>query len=292
MQNECGLPSRWATPEQVVELNPLIDPASNTGGTYCPEDGAIDPPRNVAACVTAMRAAGVELREGVAVTGLRIAAGRVEGVETQAGFVAAERVILAGGWGQRALSAMAGGHGVPIGAVRHQVAVTSPHPRLAAGPLPMGFDLGAGLYWRQEEDGLLFGMSNPSEAPGEAKAIDWRMLEGIRERLASLVPLTRELDLRRLWAATIDYSPDHLPILGPALDGEGAPVAGLLVASASGHGMMWGPGVARAAADLVLRGHTEVTDVSFLGADRFDSEGRSKLATDPIALPFPETAEG
>ena len=292
MQNDCGLPSRWATPEQVAELNPLIDPASITGGTYCPEDGAIDPPRNVAACLTTMRAAGVELREGVRVTGLRVAGGRVEGVETDAGFVAAERVILAGGWGQRALSAMAGGRGVPIGAVRHQVAVTGPHPRLASGPLPMGFDLGAGLYWRQEEDGLLFGMSNPAEAPGEATAIDWEMLAAIRERLQALVPLTRELDLRRVWAATIDYSPDHLPILGPALDAGGAPIAGLWLASASGHGMMWGPGVARAAADLALTGGSDVTDVSFLGADRFDAQGRSSLATDPIALPFPESPEG
>ena len=51
--------------------------------------------------------------------------------------------------------------------------------------------------------------------------------------------------------------------------------------------MMWGPGVARVAADLVLRGRTEVTDVSDLGLDRFDAQGRSRLAPDPIALPFP-----
>ena len=36
-----------------------------------------------------------------------------------------------------------------------------------------------------------------------------------------------------------------------------------------------------------LTGHTDVTDVSGLGLDRFDEQGRSKLAPDPIALPFP-----
>ena len=51
--------------------------------------------------------------------------------------------------------------------------------------------------------------------------------------------------------------------------------------------MMWGPAVARAAAELALTGSTEVVDVSDLGLDRFDAEGRSRLATDPIALPFP-----
>ena len=65
-------------------------------------------------------------------------------------------------------------------------------------------------------------------------------------------------------------------------------MAGTVVAAAGGHGMMWGPGVSRAAADLALTGTTEVLDVSDLGLDRFDEHGRSRLAADPIALPFPE----
>ena len=51
--------------------------------------------------------------------------------------------------------------------------------------------------------------------------------------------------------------------------------------------MMWGPGVSRAAADLVLHGTTDVVDVTDLGLDRFDEQGRSRLAPDPIALPVP-----
>jgi hypothetical protein len=31
-----------------------------------------------------------------------------------------------------------------------------------------------------------------------------------------------------------------------------------------------------------------VDDVPMLGLDRFDAAGRSRLAADPIALPFPE----
>jgi sarcosine oxidase subunit beta len=52
--------------------------------------------------------------------------------------------------------------------------------------------------------------------------------------------------------------------------------------------MMWGPGVSRAAADLVLTGSTDVVDVGPLGLDRFDELGNSYLDPDPIALPFPE----
>ncbi len=53
---------------------------------------------------------------------------------------------------------------------------------------------------------------------------------------------------------------------------------------------MWGPAVARAAADVALTGKSGVTDTAALGLDRFDEAGRSRLATDPIALPFPEQA--
>jgi sarcosine oxidase subunit beta len=103
------------------------------------------------------------------------------------------------------------------------------------------------------------------------------------------VPVTAGLGLRRIWAATIDYTPDHLPIIGPAL-ASGATIGGVTVASAGGAGMMWGPAVARAAADVALTGTSDVVDVADLGLDRFDADGNSKLATDPIALPFPVAA--
>lgn len=54
--------------------------------------------------------------------------------------------------------------------------------------------------------------------------------------------------------------------------------------------MMWGPGVARVAADLSLEGRTGVIDVADLGMDRFDEHGHSPFY-DPIALPFPPNAD-
>ena len=173
------------------------------------------------------------------------------------------------------------------GGTRHQVVVTQPHPELAATRVPMVFDVASGIYWRPEEGGLLWGMSNPDEAPGEAQLFDEAYFARMRARVADLVPVTAGLGLRRTWAATIDYTPDHLPILGPLLTGEGT-VDGAWVAAAGGHGMMWGPAVSRAAADLLLTGTSDVVDTAPLGLDRFDEHGRSSLAADPIALPFPE----
>ena len=55
--------------------------------------------------------------------------------------------------------------------------------------------------------------------------------------------------------------------------------------------MMWGPGVARVAADLAVHGATSLIDVDGLGLDRFDEHGRSRLAPDSVALPFPAAAD-
>jgi sarcosine oxidase, subunit beta len=289
MQNALGLSVRWLEPGQVDALNPTLAPGRTLGGTYCAEDGYLTPPRNVTAYAVALATSGVQVRERTTLLGLETSAsGAVTGVLTSAGPISAPLVVLTGGPELADVGSLAGIR-VPAGGVRHQVAVTEPHPDLAAERVPMVFDLSAGLYWRPEEGGLLFGMSNPDEPPGAAVSIDEPYLAAMRQRLAELVPVTAALGLRRTWAATIDYTPDHLPIIGPAIS-HGQVITGVTIASAGGAGMMWGPAIARATADAALVGTSDVVDVSDLGLDRFDAAGNSRLGTDPIALPFPEHA--
>ena len=286
MQNSMGVPSVWLSSDEAIEHNPLLARDSFVGASYLATDGCIDPPRNVRAYSLAMQQAGVELREGVAFRGLRTEGGRLAGVMTSEGAIDTDRVILTGGPTLGEVGEIAGVR-IPAGAVRHQVAVTEPRPEFQVERQAMAFDVGAGLYWRLEDGGLLFGFSNPDEPPGIAREIDWPYMAEMRQRLAALLPITKDLALRKAWAATIDYTPDHQPILGPALDREGAPIEGVTVASPGGHGMMWGPAVAKIAADLALEGRTALTDLRDLGLDRFDSQGVSRIAPDPIALPFP-----
>jgi sarcosine oxidase, subunit beta len=288
MQNALGLSVRWLEPDEVDRLNPTLAPGLTRGGTFCAEDGYLTPPRNVTAYAVALALSGVTVAERTSLSGLVTGGGRVTAVDTSRGRISSPLVVLTGGPELAEVGGLAGLR-IPAGGVRHQVAVTQPHPDLDPSRLPMVFDLSAGLYWRPEEKGLLFGMSNPDEPPGPAAAVDLAYLARMRERLAELVPVTRGLGLRRIWAATIDYTPDHLPIIGPALTPDGR-MNGTTVASAGGAGMMWGPAVARAAADVALTGSSEVVDTAPLGLDRFDEHGRSRLATDPIALPFPAHA--
>jgi len=288
MQQGLGLDVEWLTPAEAAAHNPTLSPDSHLGGSYAAGDGYLDPPRNVLAYSIVLARSGVRVQERTQFTGLAVSGGNVIGVETSTGTLATERVVLTGGPDLARVGRLAGVV-VHAGGTRHQVAVTEPHPSFAADRMgAMVFDVSDGLYWRPEEGGLLFGMSNPDEQPGEAREIDWAYMEKMRKRLADLVPLSTGLALRRAWAATIDFTPDHLPILGPAIGARG-PLPGVTVASAGGHGMMWGPAVARIAADLALCRETDVIDdVPSLGLDRFDADGRSRLDPDPIALPFPE----
>ncbi len=289
MQQGLGLDVRWVGPEEFDELNPSMRPGQTLGASYAADDGYLDPPRNVLAYTAALVTAGVRVCERTAFTGLIHSGDTVTGVETSAGPIATDRVVLTGGPTLAAVGRAAGAR-IPAGGARHQVVVTGPHADFAPDRLPMVFDVASGIYWRPCEGGVLWGMSNPEEPPGEAVAFDHDYHRLMAERMAKLLPATAEVGVRKTWAATIDFTPDHLPILGPLLADNG-PIDGTVVAAAGGHGMMWGPGVARVAADLATTGRTDVVDVSDLGLDRFDEYGHSRLAADPIALPFPELAD-
>ncbi len=289
MQQALGLDVRWLGSDEVDAMNPVLKPGMTLGASYAAGDGYIDPPSNVLAYTAALVGSGVRIVEHTSFTGLTTRDSRVTGVQTSAGEIATDRVVLTGGPTLAAIGRAVGAR-IPSGGARHQVVVTQDHPELAADRLPMVFDVASGIYWRPEEGGMLWGMSNPAESQGVAHTFDWAYYEIARKRMADLAPITQGLGLRKAWAATIDFTPDHLPILGPVITQEG-PLAGTTVAAAGGHGMMWGPGVSRAAADLTLHGTTDVVDTTDLGLDRFDDQGRSRLAVDPIALPFPETVD-
>src|SRR6266851_5174236 len=133
MQTGLGLDVRWLEPAEVDELNPTLAAGLTLGGTYCPDDGYLTPPRNVTAYAVALATSGVQVRERVSFTSLI-----TDGDTVTGGPELAEVAGLAG-------------VKVPAGGVRHQVAVTGQHPDLARSALPMVFDLSAGLYWRPEE---------------------------------------------------------------------------------------------------------------------------------------------
>jgi sarcosine oxidase subunit beta len=291
MQRATGLDVRWVDAAGVRRLIPAMASSGYRGGSYVATDGWIDPPRNVRGYSLAMQRAKVDLREGVACTGVRTRAGRrghriVTGVETTAGTISTDTVILTGGPAMQSVASLAGARAW-VGYARHMVAVTEPSPALHPDTTAMAFDIAAGIYWRPEEGGFLWGMSNPAEEPGPGRAIDWTYLRKMERRLHTLVPATRGLGTKKVWSATIEYTPDHLPLVGPLVQRDGTELDGVTIASACGHGMMWGPAVSRIATDLAVDGRTDVVErPEDFRMDRFDEHGNPPFV-DPVALPFP-----
>jgi sarcosine oxidase subunit beta len=174
---------------------------------------------------------------------------------------------------------------VPVMAVRHQI-VNFPYvPEGVAHPFPLVFNVGKGYYWRPEEQGVLLGMSNPVDEADETGRyqidFDWDYHEGLRPDWESAHPALRGLPVSRAWAASIDYTPDHLPIIDE-------PVEGFYVLAAGGHGMMWGPALGEKMAELISEGRVEDLPAEDIELARFSRERDPDKAEDTIALPFPK----
>lgn len=125
-----GLDTRLLSAADLAALLP--NAAGWSGGLWTASDGRAEPwiavPRLAAAAVRA----GVTIVEDCAVRALDIAAGRVAGVVSETGRVAADRVVLAGGaWS--ALLAQAHGVMLPQLAVRATVAATLPLAEVFSG---------------------------------------------------------------------------------------------------------------------------------------------------------------
>nr|WP_240897236.1 FAD-binding oxidoreductase [Kineococcus vitellinus] len=168
-------------------------------------DGAVDAAAVTTALVAAARARGARLLTGTEVLALRAAGGRVAGVQTSAGFLAADRVVLAAGVDVPRLCAGAGVE-VPV-AASPAVLVRFEAP---AGLVRTLVDA-PGVEVRQDEDGALLA----SVAwPGDGE----RALAGAVQRTADAVAATFRGagDLARRTARTgVRPLPPGGPVVGP-----------------------------------------------------------------------------
>jgi sarcosine oxidase subunit beta len=285
VRREAGVENQWIEPEEGRARFPDLDWDRFVGATYTANDGYVHPPiaaRNATCAVLSQDA--VDLFEMCEVLDIEERGGSYA-VETARGLFEAERVVDAGGpRGACEVGAMAGVE-VPVMAVRHQIVT---FPVLAGGamhPFPLVFNVGKGYYWRPEEQGALLGMSNPvDEADTSGRyqiGFDWGYYEEMRPDWESAHPALAGLPVSRAWAASIDYTPDHLPIIDQ-------PMEGFYVLAAGGHGMMWGPALGEKMAALISEdtlGDLSNEDVELARFSRQRDPGKLE---DAIALPFPK----
>ncbi len=261
LQKSLGVPTQWLSGDDVRRVAAPCRFPDALAGAFCAQDGLADPYSVVMAYIEAARRRGVVCLTDVAVTGLTLAGGRITGAQTTAGPLAAPVVVNAAGPWSAALGRMAGVD-VPVTPVRRQWLTTGPLPDLPA-EFPFVIDFAQSLYFHREGAGLLTGMSNPAEPPGEDQSVDpaWELvhLEAALQRL----PLLETAGVAARVAGLYEVTPDAHPIIGAT------PRPGFyLLTGFSGHGFMHGPIGGQVLAEIILTGQARTLDVSALSYAR------------------------
>ena len=159
------------TVEEIRSLYPLVDTKGLLGGSWVAQDGMGSPVDVTMAFVKGARQRGATCLEGVKVTGIHTANGKVTGVATDHGDIKTDFVVNCGGMWGRAIGKMAGVN-VPLHACEHYYAHTEKLDDLPPD-LPVMRDHDKCAYYREDAGSLLVGAF-------EKKARPWGM-EGIPE---------------------------------------------------------------------------------------------------------------
>lgn len=229
-----GLSAALLSPEEVRDRVPLLDPARILGGYYVPSDGAANAVRASAALTRAATATGASFHARTPVTGITVEGGAVRGVETPAGHIATDRVLVCAGiWSPR-LGRLAGVP-IPLMPVEHQLAWTASLPSLAGETREITHHLlrhqDSAMYFRQRRDHYGVGsyrhepvlVAPDAIATHEAaadmpanRAFDHAMFAPAMTEAVAMLP---ELAGARLAEATngmFSFTPDGFPLLGEA----------------------------------------------------------------------------
>ena len=263
--------------EDIGRMVPQLRVDDVIGGTYCPTDGFVDPHSVMMGFMLKARERNVRLWLDTKVTGIEVERGQVTGVTTTRGQVATPVVVNAAGAWAAEVARLAGAQ-LPVEPLRRQLVPTEPFDGLAKR-FPMVIDMSTGFHFRREGKGILLAWNDPAETPGFKTDFDSSFIEKILTRAASRVPCLADAEVnpRRAWAGLYEMTPDHHAIIGPAPNVQGL----YFVNGFSGHGVMHSPASGRVAADLILRGHSDLIDASQLSVERF---AKGKLLEETASL--------
>jgi sarcosine oxidase subunit beta len=254
--------ARWVDPAEAARMVPILNVDDVLGCTFCPSDGIASPADVTSGYASAARRLGARLKEGVEVTGIDVAAGRVQGVRTSAGDIATRLMVNCAGAWSASIGRMAGLE-IPVLPYRRHIAVTGTFAEVPR-TTPMTVDFNTSLYFHPEGDGVLIGMSDRSEPPGFGIDVKWEFLEKMFEQAARRAPALAGAGVKTAWAGLYETTPDHQAILGPIGEVEGFWCA----AGFSGHGFMQAPAAALLLTQLLMDHRTDI-DISNFAFDRF-----------------------
>ncbi|MBX9592683.1 MAG: FAD-dependent oxidoreductase [Hyphomonadaceae bacterium] len=305
----CGVDVHEISPAEVKRLFPLARTDDILAGFHVKEDGRANPVDVTMALAKAARLEGARIIEGVAVTQVLQHKGRVTGVRTPGGDIAAEYVVNCAGMWARQLGER-NGVIIPNQAAEHYYLITEKIPDLPAG-LPVLEDPASYGYFREETGGLLVGLFEPVCAPWNVEGIpadfsfgeiepDWERMAPYLEKAMHRVPVTLQAGIKKFFCGPESFTPDLRPIVGEAPE-----LANYFVAAGlNSIGILTGGGLGRIVANWIVTGDPGA-DVTGFNIDRLhpyqaNPEYRRERTIESLGLVYqchyptlsPQTARG
>ena len=174
LQERLGVPVNALSMSAAQRLI-AFDTTGIAGVTYGPVDGIVDPHRVTLTYLRLARERGATLYVNTPLISAK-RVGTVWRVETPKGIFEAEYLINAtGAWAGEVAKRAGLTTPIPVQPMRRMIYMTAPTPWQHTYPLTI--DLTSGFYLRSEGERILFGRSNPDEAPGFTEGMDWDWFE-------------------------------------------------------------------------------------------------------------------
>ncbi|MEN3307883.1 MAG: hypothetical protein V7603_4085 [Micromonosporaceae bacterium] len=249
LQRSLGVPARLLTVDEALRFVPGTSPEGLAAATYCPIDGQATPEAVVQGYARAARRLGARTVTGCAAREILVRDGRVTGVLTDRGTIAAPRVFCTAGVWSRDLARTAGVD-LPVTAQRRFVYHLHGRGTLPAS-IPLTVDFATGFYFHGEGTGLLMG------GP-------WASAEELAPVAVARLPIVADLGIAHAWSGFYEMSPDHNAVVGATAD----PAGFYYATGFSGHGFQQAPVVGEYLADIALR-RPPAMDLSAFAVERF-----------------------
>jgi 4-methylaminobutanoate oxidase (formaldehyde-forming) len=273
MARVCGFEVDVISPAKAVAMWPLLNPDGIVGAIHLPADGFANPTDVTMALAKGARNGGARIFENLAVTDVLTTDGRVSGVVTPDGEIAADIVVNCTGMWARALGEKSGVT-IPLHAAEHFYIITEPIPGLGTD-LPVLRVMDEFAYVREDAGKLMVGFFEPGAKPWATDGIpddftfgrlpeDWDHLGPYVERMAERLPVLRDAGIKLFFNGPESFTPDDRYILGEAPELSGYFVA----AGFNSVGFQSGGGAGRALADWIVDGHPSM-DLSEVDIRRF-----------------------
>lgn len=274
MHRQLGIETAVLAVDDAAKIDDRIQLPDCTVVCWEPTAGVADPIATTHALAQTARSLGVEIREGVEVAAIAVASGKVAGIETSDGRIAADIVInAAGAWGPPLLAKL--GHDLPISFSRHPMALVR-RPADGSAVHPVVLDVHTDSYFLPRGEMTLIGklgtMANDLAVDPDSyeRGVTNAELARYRQSALKRMPsLARGVALGG-WAGIYDDSIDAHPIVDAVPGAEGL----FCALGMSGNCFKLSPVIGDLLSRRVLDGPGAVPELDLFRFDRF-AEGAS-----------------